>query len=187
MVLWTTWWWPTCRAETCSCILRSVAYYLVILIDKLLCFDCMHMWLHTKFYTLYYLSMLLIKECIQVLHMIIRTDRHYFPIEHSNERYTVFFDDRIISKALWPPRSPDLSPPDFFLWGALNGKAYANKPCTIQELETTFDVKLLRLVRTSWRPLLQTWSIAFSSAWTVVANISSISSSINMLLMKQGM
>jgi len=46
-----------------------------------------------------------------------------------------FFDDRIISKDLWPPRSPDLSPPDFFLWGALKGKAYANKPRTIQELE----------------------------------------------------
>ena len=25
-----------------------------------------------------------------------------------------FFDDQIILKALWPPRSPDLSPPDFF-------------------------------------------------------------------------
>ena len=46
-----------------------------------------------------------------------------------------FFDDRTISKALWPPRSPDLSPPDFFLWGSLKGKAYANKPRTIQELE----------------------------------------------------
>jgi hypothetical protein len=26
-----------------------------------------------------------------------------------------FFDDRIISKNLWPPRSPDLTPPDYFL------------------------------------------------------------------------
>jgi hypothetical protein len=24
------------------------------------------------------------------------------------------FVDRIISKTIWPPRSPDLSPPDFF-------------------------------------------------------------------------
>ena len=56
----------------------------------------------------------------------------------SNESMTEiesFFDDRIISKALWPPRSPDLSPPDFFLWGALKGKAYANMPRTILELE----------------------------------------------------
>jgi hypothetical protein len=27
------------------------------------------------------------------------------------------FPGRLISKRLWPPRSPDLSPPDFFLWG----------------------------------------------------------------------
>ena len=56
----------------------------------------------------------------------------------SNESMTEiesFFDDRIISKALWPPRSPNLSLPDFFLWGALKGKAYANKPRNIQELE----------------------------------------------------
>ena len=56
----------------------------------------------------------------------------------SNESMTEierFFDDRIISKALWSPRSPDLSPPDFFLWGALKVKAYANKPRTIQKLE----------------------------------------------------
>jgi len=56
----------------------------------------------------------------------------------SNESMTEnesFFDGRIISKALWPPRSPDLSPPDFFLWDALKEKAYANKPRTIHELE----------------------------------------------------
>jgi len=53
-----------------------------------------------------------------------------------------FFDVRIISKALWPPRSPGLIPPDFFLWGALNGKAYANKPRTIQELENKIRLEI---------------------------------------------
>jgi hypothetical protein len=36
----------------------------------------------------------------------------------SNETMTLlkqFLDDRIISKNLWPPRSPDLTPPRFFL------------------------------------------------------------------------
>ena len=27
----------------------------------------------------------------------------------------------------WPPRSPDLTPPDFFLWGVLKDKVYAKK------------------------------------------------------------
>ena len=58
---------------------------------------------------------------------------------------------------------------------------------TYRNWKTTFDVKLLRLVRTSCRPLSQTRSVAFSSSWAVVANISSISSSIDMLFMKQGM
>ena len=30
-----------------------------------------------------------------------------------------FFKEKIISKPLWPPRSPDLTPADFFLWGLL--------------------------------------------------------------------
>jgi hypothetical protein len=34
-----------------------------------------------------------------------------------------FFDDRVISKGLWPPRSPDLTPLHFFLWGMLKGES----------------------------------------------------------------
>ncbi|EFN82647.1 hypothetical protein EAI_09010, partial [Harpegnathos saltator] len=35
----------------------------------------------------------------------------------------------------WPPRSCDLTPLDFFLWGFLKGKVYANDPQTIPELK----------------------------------------------------
>jgi hypothetical protein len=42
-----------------------------------------------------------------------------------------FFDDRITSKNLWPPRSPDLTPPDYFLWGYL----YSNRPQTTEDLK----------------------------------------------------
>jgi len=35
-----------------------------------------------------------------------------------------FFGDRVILKGLWPPRSPDLTPPDYFLWGYLKGTVY---------------------------------------------------------------
>jgi len=33
-----------------------------------------------------------------------------------------FFGDRIISKGLWPPRSPHLTLPVYFLWGYLKGR-----------------------------------------------------------------
>jgi len=46
-----------------------------------------------------------------------------------------FHQDRIISKNLWPPRSPDLKPADFFLWGLLKGKVYKNTPRTIEQLK----------------------------------------------------
>lgn len=35
----------------------------------------------------------------------------------------------------WPPRSPDLSPLDFFLWGYLKGKVYGDNPKNIDHLK----------------------------------------------------
>jgi hypothetical protein len=35
----------------------------------------------------------------------------------------------------WPPRSCDLTPCDFFLWGFVKSCVYANKPQTIPELK----------------------------------------------------
>jgi hypothetical protein len=49
------------------------------------------------------------------------------------------FGNRILSQfALiqWPPRSPDLSAPDFFLWGHLKARVYRTKPRIIEELVT---------------------------------------------------
>jgi hypothetical protein len=40
------------------------------------------------------------------------------------------FPGRIISQGLWPARTPDLSPPDFFLWGRLKSVVYLKHPHT---------------------------------------------------------
>jgi hypothetical protein len=48
------------------------------------------------------------------------------------------FPVRIISRngdQNWPPRSCDLTPCDFFLWGFVKFCVYANKPQTIPELK----------------------------------------------------
>lgn len=37
-----------------------------------------------------------------------------------------FFPNIVISERLWPPRSPDLTSPEFFLWGFLKDSVYAN-------------------------------------------------------------
>jgi hypothetical protein len=49
------------------------------------------------------------------------------------------FPGRLISNRLWPPRSPDLSPTYFFLWGHLKDTVYSNHPHTLQELQANIQ------------------------------------------------
>ncbi|KFM63296.1 hypothetical protein X975_25949, partial [Stegodyphus mimosarum] len=42
-----------------------------------------------------------------------------------------FGDDRVLSRHFrhaWPPRSPDLSPCDYWLWGYLKSQVYCDRP-----------------------------------------------------------
>ncbi|GFU28446.1 uncharacterized protein TNCV_1938341 [Trichonephila clavipes] len=48
------------------------------------------------------------------------------------------FGDRLISRfgpVNWPPRSCNLTPLDYFLWGYVNSMVYADKPQTLDHLE----------------------------------------------------
>ncbi|GFU53666.1 uncharacterized protein TNCV_1470701 [Trichonephila clavipes] len=48
------------------------------------------------------------------------------------------FGDRLISRfgpVNWPPRSCDLTPLDYFLWGYVKSSVYADKPQTLGHLE----------------------------------------------------
>ena len=48
------------------------------------------------------------------------------------------FEDPIISRradVVWTPRSCDLTPLGYYLWGAVNDKCYANKPETIDAIK----------------------------------------------------
>ena len=49
------------------------------------------------------------------------------------------FGSKLVSQKcdiLWPARSPDLTPPDFFLWGTLKYSLKKKKPTTIDSLKT---------------------------------------------------
>ena len=55
------------------------------------------------------------------------------------------FRNQIISRGCeinWPPRSPDLTSPDFFLWGYLKEKVYKNKPATIEVLKQNIQAEI---------------------------------------------
>ena len=46
------------------------------------------------------------------------------------------FEDRLSSHradVVWPPRSCDLTPLDYYLWGGVKDKCYADKPETIKD------------------------------------------------------
>lgn len=56
------------------------------------------------------------------------------------------FPGRLISKSGeigWPPRSPDLTAPDFFLWGYLKDIVYCNKPRTLMDLKQYIQSAIL--------------------------------------------
>jgi hypothetical protein len=46
------------------------------------------------------------------------------------------FGERVISRNLWPPRLPDLTPPDFYPWGAAKSAVYRDRPRTLNQLNT---------------------------------------------------
>jgi len=48
-----------------------------------------------------------------------------------------FIGDCVISKGLWPPRSPD-----YFLWGYPKGRVYRNKPRNIDALKANITEEI---------------------------------------------
>jgi hypothetical protein len=53
-------------------------------------------------------------------------------------------EDRIISKGLWAPRSPDLNPCDFYLWRKLEGVEYANNPHDLKSVKQNIREAILQ-------------------------------------------
>lgn len=61
----------------------------------------------------------------------------------------------------WPPRSPDLTPLDFFLWGYLKSRVYVSEVTTIEDLRQRIEVavtdfrhhqhEILPMVMRNWR------------------------------------
>ncbi|XP_039280434.1 uncharacterized protein LOC120350562 [Nilaparvata lugens] len=72
------------------------------------------------------------------------------------------FPNRLISRngdIQWPPRSPDLSSCDFFLWGYLKSKVFETRPATIQNLK----MRITQEIRAITPEVLRRVSENFSS------------------------
>jgi len=58
------------------------------------------------------------------------------------------FPQQVISRfgdVPWSPRSPDLTAPDFFLWGYLKSKVYSNRPTDLHALKENIREEIAKL------------------------------------------
>ena len=70
------------------------------------------------------------------------------------------FEIRIISRnsdVNWPPRSCDLTPLNYFLWGAVKDKCYANHPETIEALKHEIEVAIHGIEAQTIENVLKNW------------------------------
>ena len=71
------------------------------------------------------------------------------------------FEDRIISRradVVWPPRSCDLTPLDYYLWGAVKDKRYADKPETNDALKDNIREAIAEIQLHKIDNVLKNWT-----------------------------
>lgn len=72
------------------------------------------------------------------------------------------FNDRIISRRtdnIWASHSPDLNPPDFFLWGYVKDRVYVNKPRTVEELKTAVSDAIKDITAEMCRDVINNFAV----------------------------
>ena len=70
------------------------------------------------------------------------------------------FDEHFISRSQpvnWPPRSCDLTPLDYFLWGCVKAHAYADKPASIDALEDNIEAFICEIPAEMLERVYQKW------------------------------
>ena len=70
-------------------------------------------------------------------------------------------EDCIISRradAVWPPRSCDLTPLGYYLWGAVKDKCYADKPETIDALKDNIHEAIGKIQLQTIDNVLKNWT-----------------------------
>ena len=70
------------------------------------------------------------------------------------------FGERVISRngpVEWPPRSCDLRPLDFFLWGHIKSLVYANKPATLDDLKDNIQREIANVPVEMCARVVENW------------------------------
>lgn len=72
------------------------------------------------------------------------------------------FDEQLISRfgpVNWPPRSCDITPLDYFLWGYVKSRVYMNKPNTIEELEANITRVIREIPVEMLERVIENWNL----------------------------
>ncbi|GFX04349.1 transposable element Tc3 transposase [Trichonephila clavipes] len=78
------------------------------------------------------------------------------------------FGDRLISRfgpVNWPPRSCDLTPPDYFLWGYVKSLVYADKPQTLAHLEDNIRRVIADIRPQMLEKVIENWTSRLDYIW----------------------
>ena len=89
-----------------------------------------------------------------------------------------FFPNHLISRRCdpeWAPHSPDLNPPDFYLWGYLKDNVYTNNPQTIPDLKAAIAAKIrvipreecVRLIQNGCKCVCSVEEHIWNTSWSV--------------------
>ncbi len=88
--------------------------------------------------------------------LLVSTRQCHSPhLKRNQNIFDTFFPTRLISRGLCPPRSPDLSPLNYFMRGFIKDKAYANKPTTIEALKTTLQISSVIFNQKHWKSVAE--------------------------------
>ena len=91
-----------------------------------------------------------------------------------SEFLTEFFQHRIIAlnhPIEWPPRSHDITPCDYFLWGYLKNNVYVSAPTNMEDLmqrirrETDALKRDPQLVRAAVRGMVRRMELCIHNKW----------------------
>lgn len=77
-----------------------------------------------------------------------------------------YSDDRIIERNRWPPRSPNLTPLDYFLFGHLRNVIYRNRLHTIDELRAAIETTVQYITQQQLHAVFKNMK-----KWKVVASL----------------
>ncbi|GFS98541.1 uncharacterized protein TNCV_3479151 [Trichonephila clavipes] len=84
------------------------------------------------------------------------------------------FGDRLISRfgpVNWPPRSCELTPLDFFLWGYVKSLFYAEKPQTLDHLEDNIRRVIADIRPQMLEKVIENWTSRLTTSEPAVAVI----------------